>query len=231
MCVTQGCGSSATTVLVWRVRASVFMKITSRLSGRFGLALVIRLSQRFRWQNEMKLKRAVISVCTWTFSVVLAAAAQSIAAERPPQTSPDTTVLEKGIKEKLESANPDARRPSPSKASPSRSYLKLEPVRSFRHGARLQPKSPSKLKALSSRSHIKSKSARSFGHRAHHVSESPSKSKALPSGSHSRTHDRHRSHRHRSSRAGEQPREVPIVIVPIQEVMMPLIIVPIAPDW
>ena len=111
------------------------MKITSRLSGHFGLALVIRLSQRFRWQNEMKLKRAVISVCTWTFSVVLAAAAQSIAAERPPQTSPDTTVLERGIKEKLESANPDARRPSPSKASPSRSYLKLEPVRSFRHGA------------------------------------------------------------------------------------------------
>ena len=115
------------------------MKITSRLSGRFGLALVIRLSQRFRWQNEMKLKRAVISVCTWTFSVVLAAAAQSIAAERPPQTSPDTTVLEKGIKEKLESANPDARRPSPSKASPSRSYLKLEPVRSFRHGAVSSP--------------------------------------------------------------------------------------------
>ena len=200
MCVTQGCGSSATTVLVRRVRAPVFMKITSRLSGRFGLALVIRLSQRFRWQNEMKLKRAVISVCTWTFSVVLAAAAQSIAAERPPQTSPDTTVLEKGIKEKLESANPDARRPSPSKGSPSRSYLKLEPVRSFRHGARLQPKSPSK-------------------------------SKALPSGSHSRTQVRHRSHRHRSSRAGEQRLEVPIVIVPIQEVVMPLIIVPIAPDW
>ena len=187
------------------------MKITSRLSGRFGLALVIRLSQRFRWQNEMKLKRAVISVCTWTFSVVLAAAAQSIAAERPPQTSPDTTVLEKGIKEKLESANPDARRPSPS--------------------ARLQPKSPSKLQALSSRSHIKSKSARSFGHRAHHASKSPSNSKALPSGSHSRTHQRYRSHRHRSSRAGEQPLEVPIVIVPIQEVVMPLIIVPIAPDW
>jgi hypothetical protein len=153
----------------------------------------------------MKLKRAVITVCTWTFSVVLAAAAQSVAAERPPQTSPDTTVLEKGIKEKLESANLDARRPSPSKASPSRSYLKLEPVRSFRHGARLQPKSPSKLQALSSRSHIKSKSARSFGHRAHHASKSPSNSKALPSGSHSRTHQRYRSHRHRSSRAGEQP--------------------------
>ena len=85
----------------------------------------------------MKLKCAVISVCTLSFSVPLAAADQSIAAERPPQTSPDTTVLEKGIKEKLESANLEARAPSPSKASPSRSYLKLVPARSFRHGAHL----------------------------------------------------------------------------------------------
>jgi hypothetical protein len=179
----------------------------------------------------MKLKRAVITVCTWTFSVVLAAAAQSVAAERPPQTSPDTTVLEKGIKEKLESANPEARLPSPSKASPSRSHLKLVPARSFRHGARPQPKSPSNLEALSSRSHIKSKSARSFGHRAHHESRSQFRSKALPSGSHSRTRDRHRSHRHRLSRAGEQSLEVLFVIVPMQEVLMPLVIVPIAPDW
>jgi hypothetical protein len=179
----------------------------------------------------MKLKRAVSSVCTWTLIVTLANAAQSTAEERLPQTSPDTTVLEKGIKEKLKSANPDARPPSPSKASPSRSYLKLEPVRSFRHGARPQPKSPSNLEALSSRSHNKSKSARSFGHRAHHESRSPSRLKALPSGSHSRTHDRHRSHRHRFSWAGEQPLEVPIVIVPMQEVLMPLVIVPIAPDW
>jgi hypothetical protein len=167
----------------------------------------------------------------WAFNVVLAAAAQSIAAERPPQTSPDTTVLEKGIKEKLESANPGARLPSPSKASPSRSHLKLVPARSFRHGARPQPKSSSNLEALSSRSHIKSKSVRSFGHRTHHESRSSSKSKALPCGSHSRTHDRQRSHRHRFSRAGEQPVEVPIVIVPMQEVVMPLVIVPIAPDW
>ena len=179
----------------------------------------------------MKLRRAVISVCTWTFSVVLAAAAQSIAAERPPQTSPDTTVLEKGIKEKLESANPKARLPSPSKASPSPSHLKLVPAKSFRHGARPQPKSPSNLEASSSRSHTKSKSARSFGHRAHHESRSPSKSKALPSGSHHRTHDRHRSHGHRFSQAGEQPLEVPIVSVPMQEVVIPLLIVPIAPDW
>jgi hypothetical protein len=54
----------------------------------------------------MKLKRTVISVCTWIISVALAAAAQSIAEERPPQSSPDTSALERGIKEKSESANP-----------------------------------------------------------------------------------------------------------------------------
>jgi hypothetical protein len=182
----------------------------------------------------MKLKRAVISVCTWIFSVVLAAAAaQSIAAERPPQTSPDTTVLEKGIKEKLESANPEAGPPSPSKASSSRSYLKLESARSFRRRAHLQPKSQINLEASSSRSHVKSKSAGSFRHRAHHESKPPSNLEALPSRSHSRTHQRYRSHRHRSSRAGEQPLLVPItiVIVPMQEVAVPLVITPIAPDW
>jgi hypothetical protein len=63
--------------------------------------------------NEMKFKRAVISVCTWVFTVVLAAAAQSIAEERPPQTSPDTSVLEKGIKEKLKSAKSLGRASTP----------------------------------------------------------------------------------------------------------------------
>jgi hypothetical protein len=64
----------------------------------------------------MKLKRATLSVCTWIFIVALAAAAQSIAEEGPPQTSPETTVLEKGIKEKLESANPSI---PPPQTSPS----------------------------------------------------------------------------------------------------------------
>jgi hypothetical protein len=63
--------------------------------------------------NEMKFKRAVISVCTWIFTVVLAAAAQSIAEERPPQTSPDTSVLEKGIKGKLKSAKSLGRASTP----------------------------------------------------------------------------------------------------------------------
>jgi hypothetical protein len=85
-------------------------------------------------KNEMKLKRAVISVCTWVFSVALAAAGQSIAAERPLQTSPDTSVVDKGIKEKLESANPEAGPPSPSKASPSRSHSRThQRYRSHRH--------------------------------------------------------------------------------------------------
>ena len=78
--------------------------------------------------NEMKLKPAVILVCTWIFSVALAAAtAQSIAQESPPQTSPDLTAVENAIKQKLESARPirqqaprDSRLPSNSKASPSR---------------------------------------------------------------------------------------------------------------
>ena len=69
----------------------------------------------------MKLKRAVISVCTWTFSVLLAAAAQSIAEDRPPQTSPDTTVVDNAIKEKLESASTGAGASSPLKASSSQS--------------------------------------------------------------------------------------------------------------
>jgi hypothetical protein len=129
-------------------------------------------------KNEMNLKRAVISVCTWIFTVALAAAAQGIAEERPPQTSPDTSVVEKGIKEKLESANPEARPPSPSKAFPTQS-------------------------------HSKSESPGSFKHRAHHESKSLSDSKAFPSRSQSRIHQRHRSHRHRSSRASEQLREVP----------------------
>jgi hypothetical protein len=62
----------------------------------------------------MKLERAGISVCTLVFSVVLAAA-QSSAEERPPQTSPDTTVLDKGMKEKSESATPSI---SPRQRSP-----------------------------------------------------------------------------------------------------------------
>jgi hypothetical protein len=178
----------------------------------------------------MNLKRAIISVCTGIFSVVLAAS-QSIAAERLPQ-SPDTTVLEKGIKQKLESASPEAKPPSPSKAFSSRSYFKVESTRPFRHRAHLQPKSPSNLAALSSRSHIKSKSAGSYKRRAHHEPKYAN-SKAPPSGSNSGGHQRYRSHGHRSSWAGEQPLEVPIivVIVPVQEVPTPLIFVPIAPHW
>jgi hypothetical protein len=63
----------------------------------------------------MKIERAVvISVCTWIFCVVLAAAAQSIAEDRPPQTSPDTSDVEKGIKEKSESAKPSISSPQTS---------------------------------------------------------------------------------------------------------------------
>jgi hypothetical protein len=46
----------------------------------------------------------MILVCTWIFTVARAAAAQSIAEERPPQTASDTTPLDKAIKEKSESA-------------------------------------------------------------------------------------------------------------------------------
>jgi hypothetical protein len=179
----------------------------------------------------MNLKRAIISVCMGIFSVVLAAS-QSIAAERPPP-SPDTTVLAKGIKQKLESASPEAKPPSPSKAFSSRSYFKVESTRPFRHRAHPQPKSPSNLTALSSQSHIKSKSAGSFKRRAHHETKYPANSKALLSGSNSGVHQRYRSHGHRSSWAGGQPLEVPIivVIVPVQEVATPLIFVPIMPHW
>ncbi len=63
----------------------------------------------------MKIKRAVvISVCTWIFCIVLAAAVQSIAEDRPPQTSPDTSEVEKGIKEKSESAKPSISSPQTS---------------------------------------------------------------------------------------------------------------------
>jgi hypothetical protein len=179
----------------------------------------------------MNLKRAIISVCMGIFSVVLAVS-QSLAAERLAQ-SPDTTVLEKGIKQKLESASPEAKPPSPSKAFSSRSYFKVESTRPFRHRAHPQPKSPSNLAALSSQSHIKSKSAGSFKHRAPRVSKYPANSKALLSGSNSGGHQRYRSHGHRSSWAGGQPLEVPIivVIVPVQEVPTPLIFVPIVPHW
>jgi len=60
----------------------------------------------------MKIERAVvISVCTLLFCVVLAAAAQLIAEERPPETSPDTSEVEKGIKQKSESAKPSVSSP------------------------------------------------------------------------------------------------------------------------
>jgi hypothetical protein len=52
----------------------------------------------------MKSKRTMILVCTWIFTVARATAAQSIAEERPPQTAPDTTPLDKAMKEKSESA-------------------------------------------------------------------------------------------------------------------------------
>jgi hypothetical protein len=111
---------------------------------------------------RMKIERAVvISVCMWIFGVMLADAAQGIAEERPPQTSPDTSAVEKGIKEKSESAKPsisspqrspdttavdnamkeklesgstEAGPPSPLKASPSRSRSRThQKYRSHRH--------------------------------------------------------------------------------------------------
>jgi hypothetical protein len=55
----------------------------------------------------MKIKRAVvISVCTSIFCVVLVAPAQSIAEDRPRQTSPNTSEVDKAIKEKSEFAKP-----------------------------------------------------------------------------------------------------------------------------
>jgi hypothetical protein len=67
----------------------------------------------------MKLKRAVILVCTWIFSVALAAAtAQSIAQESPPQTSPDLTAVEKAIKQKSESARSIKAEETPPQKSP-----------------------------------------------------------------------------------------------------------------
>jgi hypothetical protein len=64
----------------------------------------------------MKIERALVSpFCTWIFCVVLAAAAHSIAEDRPPQTSPDTSEVDKAIKEKSESAKPST---SPRQTSP-----------------------------------------------------------------------------------------------------------------
>jgi hypothetical protein len=158
----------------------------------FRLGCRVRLSHRSVGANEMKLKRAVILVCTCIFSAALAAAtAQSIAQESPPQTSPDLTAVEKGIKQKSESAG------------------------SLKYEAHPESRLPSKSKAPPSRSHAKSESAWSSKHQAHSKARPPSHLKASPSRSHSRTHQRHRSHRHRSSRAGDQPQvAMPFVIVP-----------------
>jgi hypothetical protein len=69
----------------------------------------------------MNIERAVvISVCTWIFCVVLAAAAQSIAEDRPPKTSPDTSEVDKAIKKKSESAQPSI---SPRQTSPDTSAV------------------------------------------------------------------------------------------------------------
>src|SRR6476660_5107033 len=132
----------------------------------------------------MKLERALISVCTWVSSVVFAAA---LAAERPSQASPDTTVLEKAIKEKLETANPQAPLP-PSKAAQLRSYSKVQSARSFRHRASPQPKSASNVKVLLSRSRVRSKSANSLKHPGLQDAKSSSNLKLLASGPHSPTH-------------------------------------------
>jgi hypothetical protein len=89
----------------------------------------------------MKLKRAVIVVSTWMLSVAVAAAAQSIAEENPPQSSPDLTAVEKAIKEKLESSNsPDLT------AVEKATKEKLESSGSNKHQARPEPRSPSKSK-------------------------------------------------------------------------------------
>jgi hypothetical protein len=61
----------------------------------------------------MKSKRTIILVCSWIFTVAPATAAQSIAEERPPQTAPDTTPLDKAMKEKSESAKTSGRAATP----------------------------------------------------------------------------------------------------------------------
>jgi hypothetical protein len=61
----------------------------------------------------MKSKRTMILVCTLIFAVARATAAQSIAEERPPQTAPDTTPLDKAMKEKSESAKIRGRAATP----------------------------------------------------------------------------------------------------------------------
>src|SRR4029077_1824443 len=111
----------------------------------------------------------------------------------------------------------------------------------LKYEAHPESRLPSKSKAPPSRSHAKSESAWSFKHQAHSKPRPPSHLKASPSRSPSRTHQRHRSHRHRSSRAGDQPQvAMPFVIVPMQEVtvlfvIVPMqdsfLVVPITPDW
>jgi len=73
------------------------------------------------WKKLDESKARGHSVCTWTLSVVLAAGAQSIAEERPPQTSPDTTVLDNGMKQKLESAKSLGPASTPQQTSPDTS--------------------------------------------------------------------------------------------------------------
>jgi hypothetical protein len=66
----------------------------------------------------MKSKRTTILVSTWIFTV-LATAAQSGAEERPPQKSPDTTVPDRAMKEKSESAKPLGRAAPPRQTAPN----------------------------------------------------------------------------------------------------------------
>jgi hypothetical protein len=61
----------------------------------------------------MKSKRIMILFCAWIFTVALATAAQSIAEDSRPQTAPDTTSLDKAMKEKSESAKTLGRAATP----------------------------------------------------------------------------------------------------------------------
>jgi hypothetical protein len=81
----------------------------------------------------MKLNIAAISICILIFTLV-PADAQSIAEERAPQASPDTAPVDRAIKEKLESASPEAGPPSFSKALPAWSHSRThQRHRSHKH--------------------------------------------------------------------------------------------------
>jgi hypothetical protein len=82
----------------------------------------------------VKSTRTMVLVCTWIFTVAQPTVVQSFAEDRPPQTAPDTTPLDKAMKEKSESAK-TLGRAAPRQMSPKHRVVapeRSDTVRVFR---------------------------------------------------------------------------------------------------